>query len=867
MSVLTDILDWSSDRPAWQRDALRRIITQESLSHEDIAELTRICLANHGIIEPDNPPPESNPFSAEHLPQSESEVEQVQFVGLRDVFGVNALAPEQQLHFEINGMTIIFGYNGSGKSGYARILRSLCHARHRGERILPNAYAEGDQPTPTATIEFRVAGENHIETWKQGQNPPAELGRVSFFDADCAAVHVDDENEVAFTPFGLDVLPKLVTVFRKANDSISELIRNQENQQPDSLKNPKAAEGTIVRTMIDKLEHNSNIEAFPQMAELNEDERERIVELQEAFSSDPAARARELRNNVTRLRRLQQNLREAANTLTTELIENIRIKLQDVITKKAAAKAAAEDAFSGQPLSGVGEEVWQELWEAARRYSQQYAFPEQEFPFTENDARCVLCQQLLAQVARDRLTSFENFIKTDTQQAVKIAESDLKNALSELEQLIVGHAAFRDYLPDLQDDQIDLNRSIRRFHRIAWKIKRKILISCAELQWTAPCNLPLDPSTDLDEFIIELIGRSEELKSIANGEERQALINEQDQLLARQWLGSVLEDVEMEITRKKKIVALENALADTATTGITRQSSELTDRYVTSLLRERMTQEIKDLGAGYLPVELDSAGGQLGQKRFRITLQGATGNIAVRQVLSEGEFRCIALAGFLTELSTEQSNSALIFDDPVSSLDHIWRRKVAGRLVQLAQERQVIVFTHDIVFLSDLVRFCDNKGLLLRQSYLFRGVNQPGECIDGVPWAAMKVRDRIGRLKNWHQEAETIHQRQGQEIYEPKARRIYGRLRETWERAVEELLLNGVVIRFDHAIHTQQLNRLADITDGDIQTINSGMTKSSRFLEGHDEAQAVIEPVPDPNELRQDINSLENWVANIRGRR
>ncbi|MEK9137524.1 MAG: ATP-binding protein, partial [Bacteroidota bacterium] len=182
-----------------------------------------------------------------------------------------------------------------------------------------------------------------------------------------------------------------------------------------------------------------------------------------------------------------------------------------------------------------------------------------------------------------------------------------------------------------------------------------------------------------------------------------------------------------------------------------------------------------------------------------------------------------------------------------------------------ASERQVIVFTHDIVFLTDLTGYCTAQGTHLRQSYLYRGPDQPGECIDGVPWAAMKVSSRIGRLKSWLQTAETIHRRQGSETYESEARRIYGRLRDTWERAVEEVLLNGVVIRFDHAIHTQQLNGLADITDDDIRTICEGMTKSSRFV--HDQAGAVADPVPSPDELRQDINILDTWIDQVRRRR
>ena len=67
-------------------------------------------------------------------------------------------------------------------------------------------------------------------------------------------------------------------------------------------------------------------------------------------------------------------------------------------------------------------------------------------------------------------------------------------------------------------------------------------------------------------------------------------------------------------------------------------------------------------------------------------------------MLSEGEHRCVAIAAFLAELSTSESNSAIVFDDPVSSLDHVYKDNVAERLAEEGKNRQVIVFTHDHVF-------------------------------------------------------------------------------------------------------------------------------------------------------------------------
>ena len=49
-TVLETILDWSKDRPLWQRDALRRIIANGRLTDADIGEL--VDLANRAKVHP-----------------------------------------------------------------------------------------------------------------------------------------------------------------------------------------------------------------------------------------------------------------------------------------------------------------------------------------------------------------------------------------------------------------------------------------------------------------------------------------------------------------------------------------------------------------------------------------------------------------------------------------------------------------------------------------------------------------------------------------------------------------------------------------------------------------------------------------------
>jgi len=49
MDVLKEILNWSQERPAWQRDALRRLVVVGDLLDKDIDELTEICKSAHGF--------------------------------------------------------------------------------------------------------------------------------------------------------------------------------------------------------------------------------------------------------------------------------------------------------------------------------------------------------------------------------------------------------------------------------------------------------------------------------------------------------------------------------------------------------------------------------------------------------------------------------------------------------------------------------------------------------------------------------------------------------------------------------------------------------------------------------------------------
>jgi hypothetical protein len=110
----------------WQRDALRRIFQNISISEADISDLYILS-----FLSADESDDQAKPLLEEHLPPDQVSGNSIVLESISQVKGVNNLAEEQELEFAVNGMTVVYGDNGAGKSGYTRILKSACRARHR----------------------------------------------------------------------------------------------------------------------------------------------------------------------------------------------------------------------------------------------------------------------------------------------------------------------------------------------------------------------------------------------------------------------------------------------------------------------------------------------------------------------------------------------------------------------------------------------------------------------------------------------------------------------------------------------------------------------------------------------------------------
>lgn len=715
LSALSGLVRWSEDLPLWQRDALRRLYQKTcALSDTDEAELLLLCKEPYGLLAPQEIAPTAQALSSSDVPTGTTRDKAVSISSLRNPERVNALSGDQTLTFEEKGLTVVFGNNATGKSGYARILKSACRARS-AEGVLANVYDEATPTEPaTAEIRYAVGGSSApAHTWKHGERSPDPLSAISVFDAKCALFHVEKKNEAAYTPLALQILRALASTC----GALKKKLENEEaalsRQVPVSLREPKWNSSTKAGTLLDTLSPETDIATAKELATLTQEESTRLQMVRVQLQADPVRLAGVEESKRTRLTALITRIETLEESLNDNSLESYRLLLDDLDTKSEAARVAATGLFKDEPLPNVGSETWRALWEAARAFSKADAYPDKEFPYTNKEAVCVLCQQPFDHMAKARMGRFAAFVKANAQQMAEGAARKTRMARQDLEAAEQPRAQLRQDVALLRDEfyRKDLAHALLRFHRLAAVRRAKALRPTSIKEWP-PTIHPFGPSPkgDLNTLSQTTGARIRELLASSQFEERQKLEQEQNELADRELLKTILPDVEAEIARKKKLSALKSAIDDTGTNKVTRKSTELADALITAAWRDRFLLEVSRLAVHHLRIELRREVSRDGAAQFRLVLV-RNPSTSLGSVLSEGEYRCIALAAFLSELALSDHDSGIVFDDPVSSLDHDYRDFVAKRLVDLAAGRQIIVFTHDVVFLDSLSRAAKDKGV------------------------------------------------------------------------------------------------------------------------------------------------------------
>jgi energy-coupling factor transporter ATP-binding protein EcfA2 len=854
---MTGLSAWFKDRPLWVQDAAGRLIEEGDITSDDLNELVALCkreaVGNLGSSDDTSPKP--IPDDAFKSAQGQ---EPLRLKAIKDVVGINAMAPRKPLEFGSQSLAIIYGVNGAGKSGYMRLLKHVCGARAPGS-LLENVFVAPSQDQE-CKIDYTLDGQDHELKWVLAKGVIGNLKDVAIYDTDCAYVYVDKEHEVSYEPPLLGLFRQLVVVCGQVDQVLRKEIESNLSALP---KLPDEYVGTDEASWFKKIDNNTSTEDVTSHCTWTDDDTEALNTLNQRHSeADPQSKAESLRKSKEHLVRLIKRLTETKTQLSDARFEEFLKAKEEAAVKRRVATEDADRIFTNTPLDGVASESWRLLWMQARRFSEEIAYPANLFPNTDAEARCVLCQQPLADDAKERLLSFESFVKGSLEQEASEAEQEIKRISEEQTDSPDGEQL------DSMLDQAGVTEEALRKSISTYCLMLKL----RQEQFDAEDDLAKLSALPNDEAFNGLVFLEKNLEDQALAYERDAQtsdrtvhLKQRRELETKKWLSEQKASIKSEIERQKNIALLEKTRRLTNTKALTGKASSLSEELVTDAFKKRFEDELNLLGATRLRVRIEKVKATKGQVLHKLTLCDANMAAHTRDILSEGEFRIVSIAAFLADVVTEDYNVPFIFDDPISSLDQDYEERVADRLVRLAQSRQVIVFTHRLSLLSALENSSEKQGVDNQVVSLQRelwGTGEPGN----PPLPAQKPKKALNTLLNERlPKARKVYEETGWSEYMVHAKALCSDIRITIERLIENDLLADVVQRFRRPIKTMgKLHKVAKITSKDCEYIDAMMTKYSQYEHAQPE-EGPIE-LPEPDELEKDLNELKAWLDEFSGR-
>ena len=216
----TALADWANGNDEWSRFIVRQVLSRgRPLSPNDIDHAYDLFRQEKSLNERELP---AEPPLEVQIRPDEAELP-LAITKISEVTGVNALIPGAVIEPHA-GLTILFGENGTGKTGYSRIFKALADSR-TADVILGDIAAEAKE-TQSARILFALDGEEKEFIWT-GQRGHVPFTRMSIFDSPSVHFHVDDDLEYVYVPAALalfnHVIAGIKAVQSKIDGAVAEL--------------------------------------------------------------------------------------------------------------------------------------------------------------------------------------------------------------------------------------------------------------------------------------------------------------------------------------------------------------------------------------------------------------------------------------------------------------------------------------------------------------------------------------------------------------------------------------------------------------------------------------------------------------------
>lgn len=842
------LYEWILQRTYWEKYVWKFCFEKDEVRSGDIDQAYEFLLEDVGV----------NPMKE---PRTEiTTIGNLESIGtslkkkilLKDIskfHNVNALPETEKVIFS-DQLTIIYGENGSGKSGISRLFGNACFFRGRKE-LLPNV-RNLNMDVPSALFTVHIEGSEPMSISYKLGDAELDLQRFYVFDTSSSVVHLDATNTVKFTPLKMAVFDRAKEVFTKLYERLEAEKRAKEKQNPATflftestdevailLKNLSADTSELLLDATTSFGDRDKLALEEFIKRLEEKEKHDIPKKKEALKGE----IRHLGTLLTFLETLSRNVSVEKRTGLNKLISETK-------AKKELNEKLGSQKFVHEKFKLIGDDKWTTLISVAKEL---YDSEEHVGPIDT----CILCQQPLSDKAKTLFNDYWGFLKGAAKKDYEELQTKVTGSIEWVEKQLAKFPEFEDTdIPtgilnkDTPEYLLKLKEEIGKLKPVleSWKESLNDLTTNS----ATIGSISLDALTDL------ITAKTKEEQELADpSEEIKRIRNEISKLRSKKAAFGVKSQFKEYREYLVWLKRVNTVSFQAVKTGLTKKRTEAFNSEVATQYAQMFSEECKVLN-GDFGLEIYTKGeAQDSKKGLRLSFAQ---NYQPSRILSEGEQKVCSLADFLTEVRLDDNSAGIIFDDPVTSLDHARKDLMAQRLVAESKNRQVVILTHDIVFFLALQNYAGKMSVTTEVQTVKKFGHIPGNIRSDEPWIAMTMAKRVRYLKNELQRIVAVHNKGDADEYRKEVKEWCEYLREAWERSIEESLFKGVVTRFSPSIETRRLKDVV-VTDELKNAIKDGMTESSAWI--HDQAAALNNPPPTPEVTAMWIESLEKYVQKL----
>ena len=743
------------DTPKWLALLIQKVIdTNAKISDDEKNSLFQELLKENGIeVEQEDEEIKNEETVAQTETIKKSTKQALTLQKITHIKGVNALIPNQSITLS-PACTVIFGLNGTGKSGYFRIINELAGGI-KSKDILDNIHKQGDGLEVDVDFLLDNKAQNTFKWEDKSVRGIAPFSQIKVFDTEYLPIFLNErESSVNIEPLGLNFFQVIATIIDDFKERINQSQQQKQNSAPD------------LQTLIDVI-HSDDLKILLGKTVLTEQERQQLDD-NKLFLKEDETKLVQLKKSKASLEK--NNTEDSKKVLNQEKKEiddlhnhlsDLKINLEELTKKISSAikdysekkKTRDERVKQFEVLKNIpsqDSEEWQTFIESAKDYGtkiDQTAF--------NNDEKCIYCHQPLGKEAVKLVQAYAQYLDDQSQQNFKDSVDKISALKEEVDDLVVDFTFSEN-----------LNKSLTEIHN-EQKQDYKTLIDqvlVAAKGQKEDIEEALNNKANITEkYILDLLKTGEKLKGLSENNQKELNDLQQSDTQKAQKISEIeteinkLEDkqniskwktkIESHFSTCKSVQKYKSVNQAIGTRGITELGSKAHDELLTDSIRQSFEDELKALGKD-IEVNLEKTGAGKGSVRTRLKILGND----VSVILSDGEQKAVGLALFLAEIENQNDKCPIVFDDPVTSVDHEVADFLAQKLLQLSSDRQIIIFTHNKLFYGSLVYWGNNlkdeknnKTHHICKNYTQKGCNGKG-CHVYTYKVDREAKDKTGRI-------------------------------------------------------------------------------------------------------------------------